>query len=164
MQLSEEERSAVNNAALTEENSVQVAGHTVRKMVLGSVLQLQRIGNPYGRLGELDFQPDDKGNVPSMWEVLGIKDKAAMTYFVAEFVWVHAEAPERVRRGLNLTPEGRREMVEEFMMRFNIKDFPELELAILLDTEKSQGGMTNPDGSGGDEEDPLGRGRHGERP
>lgn len=50
--------------------------YRIRCMTLGSLLQLQRMGNPYGRLGEIDL-----GSGGGMWEALGVEDMGARVYF-----------------------------------------------------------------------------------
>lgn len=68
-------------------------------MTLGSMMQLQRIGNPYSRLGEINLAPDENGRHPSMWEALGVTDQAQIVYYLAEFLWVHMGDREEVREG-----------------------------------------------------------------
>lgn len=99
-----------------------------------------------------------------MWEELGITDQAEIVGHVAEFVWLHGDTPERVRRGVGLPADMRREMVEEFMLRFDMKDLPYLEEAVFIGVAEAQAGMTNPSAEGTEKDDPLGPGRPGERP
>lgn len=163
MELADNERRAVTDAALIGEEAERLAGVKIRKISLGSLMQLQRIGNPYGRLGEVDFSPDENGEEPTLWAALGLTDRQEITRTVAEFVWLHAEKPKRVRSGLNLPPEERAVVVEEFMMRFTAAALPNLEEAIFTGVLEIQAGMVNPDAAGEDD-GPLGRGRPGERP
>ncbi len=164
MEFTDSERRAVTDAALIGGNSVDMRGVTVRKISLGSMMQLQRIGSPYGKLGELAREPGADGKEPSMWEELGITDQAEIVGHVAEFVWLHGDTPERVRRGVGLPADMRREMVEEFMLRFDMKDLPYLEEAVFIGVAEAQAGMTNPSAEGTEKDDPLGPGRPGERP
>lgn len=164
MELTDNERRAVNDAALIGGNSVDMGGIRVRKISLGSMMQLQRIGSPYGRMGELTFEPGADGKEPSIFEAMGITDQAEVMGHVAEFIWLHGDTPERVQRGVNLPPDIRRDMVEEFMMRFSIADLPKLEEAVFVGMVETQAGMTNPSAEGEGKEDPLGPGRHGVRP
>lgn len=135
--------------------------YRIRCMTLGSLLQLQRMGNPYGRLGEIDL-----GSGGGMWEALGVEDMGARVYFLAEFLWVHMADAEEVRDGVLECAEDRREMVERWGMRIPGKDLVELECVVLGDIETIQAGMvyTETEGDGEEEDGPLGRGRGGERP
>lgn len=51
MELQEQERRALTEAALIGGNEFRWKNYRLRCMTLGSMLQLQRIGNPYSRLG-----------------------------------------------------------------------------------------------------------------
>lgn len=166
MKITDGERAFFDAGVLTDGNAMEAAGVRIRKVSLGSTLQLQRIGNPYGRLGELEgkMEPGPDGEIPSMWEALGITDEQQIVRHIAEFIWLHGADPEEVRKGVNLPPERREEVVEEFMMRFSIADLPALEEAVFTGVLDVQAGMVNPGGSGKEDDDPLGRGRPGERP
>lgn len=101
MELQEHERRALAEAALIGGNEFRWKNYRLRCMTLGSMMQLQRIGNPYSRLGEINLAPDENGRHPSMWEALGVTDKAQIVYYLAEFLWVHMGEPGRSQgRGL----------------------------------------------------------------
>ena len=160
MELQEHERRALAEAALIGGNEFRWKNYRLRCMTLGSMMQLQRIGNPYSRLGEINLAPDENGRHPSMWEALGVTDKAQIVYYLAEFLWVHMGSLEEV-----FAPEEeRRALVEAAAMGIPGRDLVELECAVLGDIEVIQAGMVNPETEGEDEEDPLGRGRPGARP
>lgn len=164
MELTDNERRAVNDAALIGGNFVEVRGYKVRRMTLGSLLQLQQIGNPYCRLGEIDWMPDDAGNVPTMWAALGITDKQEILRGTAEFLWVHMAAEEEVRDGVFLPVEERQKLVNKIAMGVCVRDFPDLEAVVLGGVVAAQAGMVIPEPSGEDDKDPLGRGRPGAQP
>lgn len=164
MELTDNERRAVTDAALIDGNMLEVPGYGVRRMSLGSLMQLQKIGNPFCRLGEIDMKPDEAGNIPTMWEVMGIKDELMITYAKAEFLWVHMADMAEVRQALHMPAEERAGMVEKLMMGISIYDFPRLEAAVMSDVEASQAGMVQPGESREEDDDPLGRGRPGARP
>ena len=157
MELQEHERRALTEAALIGGNEFRWKSYRLRCMTLGSMLQLQRIGNPYSRLGEINLAPDENGRHPSMWEALGVTDKA-------QFLWVHMGSREEVREGVFAPEEDRRALVEAAAMNIPGRDLVELECAVLGDIEVIQAGIVNPEPEGEDEEDPLGRGRPGARP
>ena len=164
MELQEQERRALTEAALIGGNEFRWKNYRLRCMTLGSMLQLQRIGNPYSRLGEINLAPDENGRHPSMWEALGVTDKAQIVYYLAEFLWVHMGDREEVREGVFAPEEERRVLVEAAAMNIPGRDLVELECAVLGDVEVIQAGMVIPEAEGEDEEDPLGRGRPGAWP
>lgn len=116
MELQEHERRALTEAALIGGNEFRWKSYRLRCMTLGSMLQLQRIGNPYSRLGEINLAPDENGRHPSMWEALGVTDKAQIVYYLAEFLWVHMGSREEVREGVFAPEEDRRALVEAAAM------------------------------------------------
>lgn len=164
MELRENDRRALAEAALIGGNEFRWKSYRLRCMTLGSMMQLQRIGNPYSRLGEINLAPDENGRHPSMWEALGVTDKAQIVYYLAEFLWVHMGNREEVKEGVFAPEEERRALVEAAAMNIPGRDLVELECAVLGDIEVIQAGMVFPEQEGKEEEDPLGRGRPGERP
>lgn len=164
MELKDNERRAALDAALIGGNEFNFRGCRLRCMTLGSLMQLQRIGNPYSQLGEIDMTPDENGNQPTMWECLGITDKVKVFYYLAEFLWVHMADREEVKKGIFLSEEERRALVEEHALGIPNNALVELECAALGDVEIIQAGMVFPDDSAPEDDDPLGRGRPGARP
>ena len=63
MELQEQERRALTEAALIGGNEFRWKNYRLRCMTLGSMLQLQRIGNPYCRLGKLTWARMKTGGI-----------------------------------------------------------------------------------------------------
>lgn len=132
-----------NSMVASEVN--RIGDITLRPMTLGSLLQLQRIGSPFGGLSP---------------EGVDEKDPQSL-YYMGELAWLHAEEPGEVSR--NLQPDLlRREAVERFCQKITLQDLPEVTRILTSGMVNNQAAMVTPQSDTVD--DPNGHGPAGVRP
>ena len=161
MEVNDVVRSAVALGGMTGGDN-EVAGVKMRPLSMGSILQLQRLDNPYGLLATIEA--DENGDV-NIWKAAGVNNEADMYYYGCEAIWLHCEEEAEVDRQLAI--HGYNELnhvVEMFMRRFALRDALTVLDVFKRDVLEVQLMMVSPDASSLEDADPLEHGQTGQQP
>lgn len=125
--ITDNDRYVLLQNSMVSEGENRIGDITMRPMTLGSLLQLQRIGNPFGGLSLEGLNESDPQSL----------------YYMAEMTWLHSEDPAEVKK--SLSPDSvRRDAVENYCQKINIADLPKLTQMLVNDLSNNQAAMVTP--------------------
>ncbi|MEG1508698.1 MAG: hypothetical protein RR373_08710, partial [Akkermansia sp.] len=92
--LNESERASIASSSLITPDTININGLKIRRLSLGSLLQLEHIGNPFASLGKI--------------EEINIDELPDKFYIIGEMIWIHSADRSDVMRGIARGADERR--------------------------------------------------------